>query len=379
MSYTLTEEQQLIGQSAREFAKEYIEPIAAELDHSGKFPTDIVKKLAAHDFLGLFLPSEFGGAEAGHVSYAEVIESLSRASGAVASIIINHSSAAYAINRWGTVEQKKEYLPSLASGATLGAFAIYEHGSAVGVGPDALVATKQPEGWVLNGVKASVRNAGEANIYVVVATTDPTLGSKAPLAAFIVDAKATGLTVGEKAETMGLKGCPVADLTFDNVILAESAQLGAANEGSAIADETLAIASVAEAAQTVGIGQAAVEHAAAYSKQRVQFGRPIASLQAIQTLLAETATDCHVARLALRYAADLIDQGQPFRVEAAMAKEFLARFGSKLLIDTVQVEGGFGYSEFMPLPRLFRDIAGTTLLEAPADYPQKTIAAALLA
>jgi len=166
---------------------------------------------------------------------------------------------------------------------------------------------------------------------------------------------------------------------FDDVVVADSALLGGPADGPIITAETLALASVAEAAQTVGIGQAAVEHAAAYSKTRVQFGRPIATLQAIQTLLAETATDCHLARLGLRCAAKLMDEGQPFMVEAAMVKQFLARNGSKLLIDTVQVEGGFGYSEFMPLPRLFRDIAGTTLLEAPADYPEKTIAAALLA
>jgi alkylation response protein AidB-like acyl-CoA dehydrogenase len=155
--------------------------------------------------------------------------------------------------------------------------------------------------------------------------------------------------------------------------------LGGVAGGQAIMSETLALGSVAAAAQTVGIGQAAVEHAAAYAKTRVQFGRPISALQAIQTLLAEVATDCHLARLGLRCAAQLMDEGQPFQVEAAMVQQFLARVGSKMLVDTVQVEGGFGYSEFMPLPRLFRDIAGTTLLDAPADYPEKTIAASLLA
>jgi butyryl-CoA dehydrogenase len=170
----------------------------------------------------------------------------------------------------------------------------------------------------------------------------------------------------------------VADLVFDDVVVADSALLAGA-DGQTLVSETLAIGSLMEAAQTVGIGQAAVEHAAAYAKTRVQFGRPISALQAIQTLLAETAADCHLGRLGVRYAAKLLDEGQPFLVEAAMVKQFLARNGSKLLIDTVQVEGGFGYSEFMPLPRLFRDIAGTTLLDAPADYPEKTIAAALLA
>jgi len=377
MSILLTEEQELIGQSARDFAKEYLEPIAAELDHTGQFPAGVVKQLAAQDFLGLFLAGAYGGAEAGFISLVEVVENLSRASAAVASILVNHSLAAYAIQRWGTAGQKQEILPALASGATLGGFAVLEHGPTPGVGPDALVATRHPAGWALKGTKAYVRNAGAADVYVVMACTDPAAGAKSQ-AAFIVSGKAIGLTVGPLAETMGLKGCPVADLMFDDVVVADSALLAGA-DGQTIVTETLAIGSLMEAAQTVGIGQAAVEHAAAYAKTRVQFGRPVSTLQAIQTLLAETAADCHLGRLGVRYAAKLLDEGQPFLVEAAMVKQFLARNGSKLLIDTVQVEGGFGYSEFMPLPRLFRDIAGTTLLDAPADYPEKTIAAALLA
>jgi butyryl-CoA dehydrogenase len=376
MNFELTEEQQLIGQSARDFAKEYLEPIAVELDHSGTFPKAAVKALAKHDFLGLLLPSEVGGAEAGFVSYVEVIENLSRYSAAVASIVNNHTIAAYTIQNWGTAEQKKQYLPGMAKGEVLGGFAIYEHGPTPGVGPDALVAIKHDEGYVLNGKKAFVRNAGEAGVYVVFATTDPALGAKA-LTAFIVKADTIGIKIGEKLETMGLKGCPVADITFENVVLPETALLGAVNEGAAISAKALAVVSVAEAAQTVGIGQAAVEHAAAYAKQRVQFGKPVATLQAIQTLLAEVATDCHLARLGLQNAAALIEEGKPFEVEAAMVKSFLVRLGSKMLLDTCQVEGGFGYSEFMPLPRMFRDIAGTNLLDAPGDFPEKLIAASI--
>jgi butyryl-CoA dehydrogenase len=374
MNFELTEEQQLIGQSARDFAKEYLDPIAVELDHSGVFPIAVVKALAAHDFLGLLLPNEVGGAGAGFVSYVKVIEDLSHSLPAVASIVNNHTIAAYAIEHWGTAEQKKQYLPKLAKGEILGGFAIYEHGPTPGVGPDALVATKHDVGYVLNGKKAYVRNAGEAGVYVVFATTDPAAGAKA-ISAFVVDAHAVGVKIGEKLETMGLKGCPVADIIFDNVVLADAALLGAVNQGSEIAAKALAVASVAEAAQTVGIGQAAVEHAAAYAKQRVQFGKPVAVLQAIQTLLAEVATDCHLARLGLQNAALLIEEEKPFEVEAAMVKSFLVRLGSKMLIDSCQVEGGFGYSESMPLPRMFRDIAGTTLLDAPGDFPEKIIAA----
>jgi alkylation response protein AidB-like acyl-CoA dehydrogenase len=376
MNFELTEEQQLIGQSARDFGKQYLEPIAVELDQKGEFPKKVVQALAKHDFMGLLLPDDVGGAAAGFVSYVEVIEDLSRYSAAVASIVNNHTIAAYSIQEWGTADQKKEYLPAMAKGELLGGFAIYEHGPTPGVGADALVATKQDVGYVLNGKKAFVRNAGEAGVYVVFATTDPALGAKA-LTAFLVKADAIGVKIGEKLETMGLKGCPVADITFENVVLPETALLGAVNGGAAISAKALAVASVAEAAQTVGIGQTAVEHAAAYAKQRVQFGKPVATLQAIQTLLAEVATDCHLARLGLRNAALLIEEDKPFEVEAAMIKSFLVRLGSKMLIDTCQVEGGFGYSETMPLPRLFRDIAGTNLLDAPGDFPEKLIAASI--
>jgi butyryl-CoA dehydrogenase len=376
VNFELTEEQQLIGQSARDFAKEYLDPIAIELDHSGEFPKAVVTALANHDFLGLLLSEEVGGAGAGFVSYVEVIESLSRSVPAVASIVNNHVFAAYAIQQWGTEEQKKQYLPSLANGEILGSLAIYEHGPTPGIGPDALVATKQDGSYVLNGKKAFVRNAGEAGLYVVFATTDAAVGPKA-LTAFLLKAGTAGVTIGAKQDTMGLKGCPVADITFENVILTEAALLGSINQGLTIATKVLAVVSVAEAAQTVGIGQAAVEHAATYAKQRVQFGKPVANLQAIQTLLAEVATDCHLARLGLRNAALLIEEGKPFETEAAMVKSFLVRFGSKMLVDTCQVEGGFGYSEYMPLPRMFRDIAGTNLLDAPAEFPDKIIAASL--
>ena len=268
MNFELTEEQQLIGQSAREFGKQHLEPIAVELDHTGNFPKAVVNSLAKHDFLGLVLPAEVGGAEAGFGSYVEVIENLSRYCAAVASIVNNHTIAAYTIQHWGTAEQKKQYLPAMAKGDILGGFAIFEHGPTPGVGPDALVAVKHDVGYVLNGKKAYVRNAGEAGVYVVFATTDPAAGAKA-LTAFLVKADTIGIKIGEKVETMGLKGCPVADITFDNVVLPETALLGAVNEGGAISAKALAIASVAEAAQTVGIGQAAVEHAAAYAKQRV--------------------------------------------------------------------------------------------------------------
>jgi len=375
MNFQLTDDQQLIQQSARDFAKEYLDPISLKLDETGDFPRAVFKELANHDFLGLHLPAEVGGAGAGCVTYVAVIEALSRSCAAVASIMNSQAMASYAIHHWGSEAQRKQYLPALVKGELVGAFAIYEDGLMPGVGPEALVATKTATGYSLKGTKAYVRNAGEAGVYVVFANTDP----RHPKAstAFVVDADLPGVQVGERVTTMGLRGCPVAHVAFDNVAVPDAAVLGTVNRGFEISSRTLALGSLAEAAQTVGIGEAALEHAASYTKQRVQFGQPVFNFQAVQTLLAEAATDCNLARLWLRYTAQLVEDGNSFEAEAAMVKSFLVRFGSKILVDSCQAEGGMGYVETMPLPRLFRDIAGTTLLDAPADFPEGVIAASI--
>jgi butyryl-CoA dehydrogenase len=373
MSYLLTEDQQLIQKNARDFAKQYLEPMAVQLDKTGEFPAEVVKKLASHDFLGWFLPAEFGGAEVGYVSYALGVEELSRASAAVASIVVNHSSAAYAINRWGTAEQKKKYLPALAKGEKLGAVAMSEPGPSVGQGPEAVIATQQDGGYVLNGCKCYVANAGVADLYVVFGCTDPAAGAKS-LTAFLVSAKAAGLEVGAKKSTMGLRARPTADVVFRNVA---AEVLGTVNAGTPIAAELLAALAVAEAAQTVGVVGFAVEHAAKYAQQRVQFGRPISAFQAIQTILAEVSTNCYVARLAVYDAAALIEQGKPFTTEAAMVKLFAQRLGINSLVETLQIEGGYGYSEEMFMAKLFRDVSGTTILESPLEFPEQVIAASI--
>jgi butyryl-CoA dehydrogenase len=379
MSYTLTEEQQLIQQNAREFALEYVEPVAAEIDRTSTHPTEIVRKMAEHDFLGLFLPEEFGGAEAGYLSYSLIIEELSRVSGAVASILIQHSSlAAYTINRWGTDSHKQDYLPAMLNGNKLGAFALAEPGAGPGSGPDKVVATKQGDHYVLNGRKSYIANGGVADVYVVFALTNPEAGAKG-MSAFIVDAKTAGLSVVRTIGKMGLRGCQSAELVFENAQIPLGNLLSAEGKGQAIAAEALAVASVAEGAQMVGIAQAAMEDAAKYAKQRIQFGRPIASFPAIQIMLAEMATNVHLARLAVYHAADLIEKGEPFTAEAAMVKLCSARIGQTALIDVIQIEGGYGYSEEMLVSRLYRDIKGTAIMDNLAEFPEKIIAGSLLA
>ena len=373
MSYLLTEDQQLIRKNARDFAKQYLEPLADSLDKTGEFPAEAVKKMAEYDFLGWFLPAAYGGAEVGYLSYVLGVEELSHASAAVASILVQHAAATYAINRWGTPEQKQEYLPAMAKGRQLGAVAITEAGPSAGEGPQAVVASKQGDGYTLKGRKTYVPNAGVADLYVVFACTDAAAGAKS-MTAFLVEGKAAGLSVGPKKSTVGLRGRPTADVMFDN---APAEVLGDGTGGAAVALELLAVTGIAEAAQTVGVVATAVEHAAKYAQQRVQFGRPVGTFQAIQALLAEVAANCHAGRLAVYDAANLVEKGEAFTAEAAMVKLFAQRLGMKSLLDTMQVEGGYGYSEEMLMARLFRDVSGTTILESPLEFPEKVVAASI--
>lgn len=372
-------------EAAHSFATEQLVPAAAALDHEAAYPKELVAQMAAKGMLGLLLPERWGGTDLGFATFVAVVRTLSGACPAMASILNHHTLAAAAIAQWGNDAQKARILPAMAKGERLATFALIENGAAVGIGHDALIATREGKSFTLIGEKAFVRNAGVAQTYVVFATLAKPEGGSG-LAAFVIDAGLQGMTVGPTLETMGLNGCKVADLIFTGASVSEDALLHDASTGAAIAEQLGYLGAVAEAAQTVGIAQAASLHAASYAKHRVQFHHPIAHQEAILTMLAEMATDSHLAWLGVQRAARLVDEGAPFEVEAAMVKSFMARFGAKMLIDGCQIEGGLGISETapkgirenLPLARMFRDIAGTTLLDAPGDFPEKLIAASLV-
>ncbi len=331
--------------------------------------------MAEQGLLGLVVSPEFGGLDVGYFSFVASVEELSRASAAMAAILVQHTVAAGCIGRWGNTEQKGRLLPSLASGETLGSVAIFEDGPKLGVGATALIARPHEDGYLLKGTKTDVGNAGKADLYVVFATAEPGDGKK--LTAFIVSAEKKGISIGPITECTGLHGYKTADISFDDVFVSKEDLLGELHGGTSIVDWTLALAAVAEAAETVGIVATAVKHAAAYSKQRVQFGRSISNFPAVQIMLAGVAANCHATRLAVLDTAALIDQAKPFEVESAMVKLLALDLGQKSLCEVVQVEGGYGYSEEMALARLYRDVSGTTLRNSPADFPEKLIAASI--
>jgi butyryl-CoA dehydrogenase len=372
---TSTETLRRIQASAVAFADEFLEPIAADLDRTGNFPRALVAELARQQLLALPTVKD-----ADFTAHVETVQTLSKACPAVASILNNHATVAYAVFKWGSDAQKQAHADGLAQGEKLGAIALHEDGPALGHGPDALIGILAGGKLTLNGKKTFVRNAGVADVYVGFAS----VGAKGStsLAGFIAAASTAGISVGPAYTTMGLRGCPVADIIFKDVVL-EAGLLGTAAEGADMLEELLSAHALGEAAQTTGIGKAAAIHASAAARTRIQFGHPIADLQAIQQLLAEITTDAHLAWLGVLHAAQLADDGFPFGIEAGMVKSFLGRFGQKLLIDAIQVEGGMGICETapphfkgtLPLARMFRDIAGTTLLDAPDDFPEALVAA----
>lgn len=376
MSYTLTEEQQLIQQNVREFAEEYVQEHTTEIDSSGEFPTEIVGQAAEQGLFALLFPEEFGGVEAGFLSYILTVEEVSRTCAALGSIIVNHCSlAAEAINRFGSKEQKEQYLPAMCAGETIGAFALNEFCADPGYGESKVVAVREGQDYVLNGKKYFVMNSGAAGVYVVFALTNPE-NIENGMSAFLVEAETPGFSVGRTIDKMGLNGCPTAEIVLENVKVPATNLLGKENEGMKIVQTLQPMFKLALAAQTLGIAQSALENSIEYAKQRVQFGRPIGKFPAIQTMIAEMAANIHIGRLALYDAAEMVEKGdeEEYETKASMVQLFVNKIGQKTCLDAIQVHGGYGYSQEMLVSRLLRDVKGTIAIDSASEFPEKIIA-----
>ncbi|TEB14715.1 Acyl-CoA dehydrogenase [Pelotomaculum sp. FP] len=380
MDFYLTQEQQLIQQIARDFGREQLEPHAVETDRKSRYPAAAIKAMAELGFLGLFYPVEYGGAGADFISYILMLEEISRSCASTAAIVATHCSlAAYPIYKWGSEEQKEKYLSAMCTGEKLGGFALAEPGAAPASGPDKVVAILDGNHYVLNGKKYFVYNGGVADVYIVFALTQKDSATDLEgLSAFIVDAAAPCLCVGRHIPKMGLCGLPTTEMVFENAHVPKENLLGTENQGYEILIETQACAGVSAAAQAVGISQTALDASVRYAKERVQFGSPIANLQAIQWMLAGMAGNVHMARVVTYQAAYLIMQGKPFTVAAAIARMLTGKAGVGVCNTAVQIHGGYGYGREMILERLLRDVKGTMLFESISEYPQQIIAEKLL-
>ncbi len=378
MDFALTEEQEIFRKSVREFAEKEIMPRAHEIDQKGEFPWDIVRKMAELGLMGLPFPEEYGGAGGDAISYAIAVEEIARASGSVAITYSAHISLACTpIYLFGTEEQKRKYLIPMARGEKIGAFGLTEPGAGSDAAAIKTRAVLDGDEWVINGQKIFITNGSVADVVVIAAVTDPAKGKKG-ISNFIVEKGTPGFRVGREEDKMGLRGSVTSELIFENCRVPKENLLGKEGEGYKQFLITLDGGRIGIGAMAVGLGMAALEAAARYAKERVQFGQPIAEFQAIQWMLADMATELEAARLLVYRAAWLKDRGQRFTKEAAMAKLFASEAAVRACYKAIQIHGGYGYTRDYPVERFYRDARLTTIGEGTSEIQRLVIARYIL-
>ena len=374
MDFELTDEQQLIRDAVREFAEAEVAPIAAELDREHRFPRELLPKMAEMNLMGMPYPEKEGGAGADYLSYVIAVEELSRACASTGVILSAHTSlATWPIFKFGTDAQKDRYLHDMASGQRLGAFALTEPAAGTDAGAGTATATLHADGYALNGSKMFITNAPYAEVYIVFAKTDPERGTRG-ISAFVVEKDTPGFSVGEAEHKLGIRGSSTPPIYFSDCRVPKEALLGGEGEGFKIAMQTLDGGRIGISAQALGIAQAALDASVAYAKERVQFGKPIASLQAIQWMIADMATEVDAARLLVYRAASCVDNGRPYSTEGAMAKLFASEVATRVAGKAIQIHGGYGYTESYPVERNYRDAKITEIYEGTSEVQRMVIA-----
>jgi len=375
VKFDLSEQQRMIRDMARDFARTTIAPVAAELDREERFPAAIVKQMAELGFLGMNVEEKYGGAGLDTLCYVLAMEEISKACASCGVIMsVNNSLVCWPLETYGSEEQKQRFLTPLAKGDLLGAYCLSEPGAGTDAANQATTAKRDGDGWVINGMKNFITNGAHADVLIVFAQTDPSLRHKG-IAAFIVETKSEGFSVIRKEEKMGIRASDTAQLAFDNVKVPGDQLLGDVGQGFKVAMSTLDGGRIGIASQALGIAAAAYEAALAYSKQREQFGRPICSFQAIQWKIADMATRLDAARLLTYRAACVKDQGGRYSEEAAMAKLFASETSHFVTNEAVQIFGGNGYSKEYPVERHFRDAKITEIYEGTSEAQRLVISA----
>lgn len=378
MDFNLNDEQKMMRRVAAEIADERFAPKAEEMEERREIPADLLGFLAEQGYFGMFLPERYGGAELDFVTYALTIEEFSRGSAAVALVVsVQNALVGKPILTYGTDEQKEKYLARVASGELIGAFALTEEDAGSDAANVQTTAAKKDGGYVFNGHKLYVTNAGLAGLFLVVARTSPEAGGKG-LSCFLMERDTPGFTVGERFDGMGMCALDVRRLEFENCEVSPDALLGAEGEGLKIALASLDGSRIGVAAQAVGIGQQAFNEAKRYAGEREQFGRPILNFQAIQFYLVEMATRLEAARLLTLRAATKADAGEPFSAEAAMAKLYASEAANFCANLGVQIHGGYGYMKDYAVERFFRDARVTEIYEGTSEIQKLVIAGKLL-
>ncbi|QHS23594.1 acyl-CoA dehydrogenase [Virgibacillus sp. MSP4-1] len=378
MNLQFTEEQEMMQKMVRDFAQREAAPAVKRMEEEDRFPRELVQKMGELGLMGIPIPEKYGGSGFDFTSYIIAIHELARENAALGVILSVHTSVGTnPILYFGTEEQKKRYVPKLASGEFLGAFALTEPGAGSDAARLKTKAVKKEDTYLLTGSKVFITNGGEADTYVVFARTSPEEGAKG-VTAFIVEKDAKGLIVGKKERKMGLHGSNTVTLTFDQCEVPEENRLGEEGEGFKIAMANLDRGRIGIAAQALGIAEAAVKYATDYAKERHQFGKPIARHQGVSFKLADMATQAEAARQLTYYAASLQSKGAPCGKEASMAKMYASKTARQAAIEAVQILGGYGYTKDYPAERLFRDAKVTEIYEGTNEIQHKVISKHLL-
>jgi len=375
---TLTEEQELARKTAHDFAAEKVLPRAAEIDEQAKIPRELIAEMGALGFMGAYVPEQYGGAGLDVLSYTLIVEEINRACASTGVALCSHVSLAVdPILHHGSDEQKARYLPALASGERIGCFALSEPASGSDAAAMRTGATRQGDSWILNGTKNFITNGSIADVAIVFAQTDPTERHKG-IAAFIVETKTPGFSVGKLEKKLGIRGSDTAQLVFQDCRVPAANLLGEVGEGLRIALSTLDGGRISIAAQAVGIARACLEDSLAYAKQREAFGKRIADFQAIQWMLADMATEIDAARLLTWRAAAAKDAGEDHILAAAEAKLFASDVAVRAARDCVQIFGGYGYLKDFPAERHYRDAKITEIYEGTSEIMKLVIAEEIL-
>jgi butyryl-CoA dehydrogenase len=378
MDFKLTEEQELIRKNIQEFCKKYVDPIAVEIDENSRHPAELFQKLAEGGWMGIPIPQEYGGAGADQLTFVIVVEELSRSCASTGFTISTHAGiVCMMLLLFGTEDQKKKFLTPLAQGQYLGAFALTEPGAGTDVMAATATAIIDGNDYIINGTKTFTSNGPTAETYIVFAWTDKAAGRKG-MSTLIVPRSAPGLRVGEHFKKMGLRSSQTSEMIFKDCCIPRENLLGKEGMGLQMAMTGFDHGRIGIAAQCVGILQAALDESIRYSKERVQFGNPIARHQAIAWMIADMATDLSAARFLTYHAAWLKNQNQPFSKEAAMAKLYASEAAMKHTIKAVQIHGGYGYCKGAKVERLMRDAKITEIYEGTSEAQRMIISGNVL-
>lgn len=378
MDYFLNEEQKMILKVVRDIAKDKIVPVRQELDKKEEFPHEILKEMAKADLFRIFIPEEYDGAGMGNFDLCIVVEEIAKYCAGVATSYAASFLGAEPILHFASKEQKKKYLPPIASGQKLAAFGLTESGAGSDVGGIKTTAKKDGDYYILNGTKQWITNGGEADIYTVFAVTNPKRGARGQ-SVFIVEKGTDGFSFGKKENKLGIRASSTTELVFENAKIPAENLIGKEGLGFLIAMKTFDFTRTGVGALALGIAEGALEEATKYAKERMQFGQLISSFQAVQLMLADMATQVEAAKSLVYSVAKYIDSGaKNFSKESGMAKLFASDVAMRVTTDAVQVFGGYGYMKDYPVEKMMRDAKITQIFEGTNQIQRLVIANRLL-